>query len=538
MSHAEPLRKDPSRAGIDWRAVAASPWSIAIAAALVMGATLAVSLQRTVLGVAVESDYTGTFAREAQRILLGEPLLLPNHPPGYPFVVALWQMMTGDWLASGLWISGLSTLAVIAASILLFRRLCGTTASWGALLALACSTSFLTHASLASSDMFFVALLYGLLLLVVQVLATPDRVLLWAASGAVAACVLLTRTNGLAAAVVLLLPFIVPRDAARRGRNLAAVAAGFLAPLAAWVLYATATDSVLTAGGTHINLAVAAYGEEYGSWSEQSRYMRAKFQDLPSVLAYDPAQFVQRLATNLAKLPYRAVTKLTWLPIGLLAIPGLILMLRRRPSPAFLVCLLILAGASAIPGILGFHARFHLTLVPLLGALAGVAVAFVLDRLAGRPRLGTLVAAVALVATAATAARTATQILPRVEAQVQREFAEAIPILKLHLEPEATLIARNPNLSFETGRHSHSFPDVAEVALLREALCRDLGEAPVYLFIGDQERRNRPQLTEALETQGASWLEPVAQGTATHWSLFRIRLDHSSAESCSSSSAT
>jgi len=514
-----------------WHRLAASTWTLVGAGSIILLAILVVSLQRTVLGVGVESDFTGVFGREAQRILQAEPLLLPNHPPGYAIVVALGHLLTGDWLRAGLWISAISALVFMLTAVAIFRRLAGPTAAWGALLAFACSTPFLVHASLASSDMFFAALVYVLLALIVAVLASPGRIFLWAAAGAVAACVLLTRTNGLAAAAVLLLPLLVTDPMASRLRNLGAVNAGFVLPLLGWAAYATVSGSAMTPTDTYLNLAVAAYGDEAGTWGEQMFRFKATMHDLGDVLAHDPAQLARRFAENLALLPVRAARSLTWMPIALLAVPGLAIMLLKHRSLAFFACLFIVAGASAIPGILGFHARFHLTLVPFLGAMAGVAYAALLDRLAVRESMRAGLAVVVLAACTVVALKAQARVMPLVEVPAQREFAESIPVIRRETPRDATLVARNPNLTFETGRHAFYLPDVDSVADLRAALCRDVPrDRQAFLYLGGLERRFRPELAAALDMAAVDWLEPRASGSAMPWTLQRIRLDRAACE--------
>lgn len=532
----------PARpSSFDWRALVASPWCLAVAVGLLALAISIVSLQRTVLGVGVESDFTGTYTVEAQRIHAGEPLKLNHHPPGYPFVLAAAHRIAGDWLQAGLWISGISALAFMSAGLATWRRLAGAPAAWGAMLAFACSTPFFTAASVAASDMLFAALVYVLLLLVTRALDAPGRTFFWAGCGAVAACVLMTRSNGLAAVVVLAAPFMAPRQAASRVRNLAVVAVAFLVPLFAWWIYASVTGSPTHPMQNYLNIAGAAYFDPTRPWIEQKVEHLAAMTSLADVLAYDPPRLIRQLLSNLALMPFRAARSLTWMPLALLAIPGLAILLLRRRSPALLVCLAILGGITAIVGIMGFQARFHLILVPLVGAQAGVAVASLWERFAiGRAARSVLVAAL-LVAAGAAAARSYSRVLPLVEAPVQREFAEAIPYLRAHTESDATLVVRGPSLAFQTGLSRVFLPDVASASELREALCRDTDPAhPVYLYIGEMERDYRSALIQDLAARPVPWLEPVARGSRTDWTLYRFhreRLDDGAGQSLCTSGA-
>ena len=505
-----------------------------------LAAIACVSLQRTFLGVEVESDFTGSFAREAQRILTGQALELLTHPPGYPFVVALGRSLSGEWLDAGLWISGISAAVVLIASIATFRRLAGTAASWGALLACACSMPFLTYASTASSDMFFAALIYLLLALVVHALAAPRRLLLWTGCGAIAACVLLTRSNGMVAAAVLALPWLVPAHEANRARNFAALAVGFLLPLLAWFFYAASTDSPRWPAGNYRNIAVAAFVGRVRRVARKScRVAGRHSRNLADVLAYDPVRLVSRLATNLALLPAKAALTLTWIPFAVLAVPGLVLLLLRRRTPALLACLSLIAGMTLLTGILGYLARHYLMLVPLIGAMAGVAFAWALDRaaLAQAPRV--LVTLAAILVAGIVSARTHAKVLPQLETEVQVEFSQAASYVMRQTEPDAVIVARSCSISISTGRNGWYLEDVGAVSALYDDLCHGIGvTSPAYLFIGEMERSYRSDLVREISARPIPWLEPVARGTTSSWTLYRIRLDQAQDMSCSSSSAT
>ena len=539
MANPQSLPPSPSISRIDWRRVAASPWTIGLGVSCLLAAIACVSLQRTFLGVEVESDFTGAFAREAQRMLKGEPLALLTHPPGYPFVVAMGRVLSGDWLDGALWISGISAAIVLVASIATFRRLAGTAASWGALLACACSLPFLAYASTASSDMYFAALVYVLLGLIVHALAAPRRLLTWTGCGAIAACVLLTRTNGMVAAAVLALPWLVPAHEANRSRNFAALAVGFLMPLVAWGSYAASTDSPWWPVGNYRNIAVAAFVGGSGGWHERVAALPADIQNLADVLAYDPARLVSRLATNLALLPAKAALTLTWIPFTILAAPGLVLVLLRRRTPALLACLSLIAGMTLLTGILGYLARHYLMLVPLIGAMAGVAFAWVLDRgaLGQAPRV--LLTLAAFLVAGIVGARTYAKVLPQLETEVQVEFSQAASYLMRQTEPDAVIVARNYSISISTGRNGWFLANFSTLSALYDDFCHGIGAtSPAYLFIGEMERRYRSDLVRELSSRPISWLEPVAHGTTSSWTLYRIRLDQAQDMSCSSSSAT
>jgi len=538
MSHSErpPLELDRPV----WGRLAASPSTMAVAVAALAAAILCVSLQRTFLGTGVETDFSSLFAQETLRLFRGEPLEMLYHPPGFSFVLALGRLI-GDvsWLTTGLWITGLSVVVVVAASIATWRRLAGDAAAWGAIAALASSIPFRVSASVASSDMFFTALVCVLLLLIVTALQSPRRTAVWAACGAMAACVFLTRTNGLVAVIVLAMPLLVASADANRAKNVAAVAIAFLLPIAAWALFAWHTNSPFMPVKNHLNIAVAVFGEGNGKWGEQMQRLEPIMRNMADVLRYDPPRLIAVLARNLATLPYYIMRSLVWPPLALLAVPGLFMLLRKRCTPALLICLGFLAAMTALSGIMEFVARFFLVLIPAIGAMAGVAFKAGLDRLAIRekPRLATSGAAVLVMI--AVSAWSHTQVLPRIESGPVTEFAEAAAQVRSLTERDARVYSRSASMVLESGRRVTFLATFESLDQFREAFCRDAGgPTPSYLYLGSLEREFRGALSRELTAQEQDWLEPVARGTTTDWTLYRILFDQSSAASCSSSSAT
>jgi hypothetical protein len=539
MAHAEIPAMEAAR--VHWQRLASSPWAMAAAVALLMGAIACTSSQRTFLGTGVETDFSSLFAQEALRILRGEPLRVAYHPPGFAFVLASARLLhDGSWLEAGLWISGLSAAAAMAFSVVAWRRLAGNAAAWGVILAYATSLPFRVSASEAMSDMFFTALMSLLLLLVVVVLQSPRRMSLWAACGAIAAAAFLTRTNGIAAAAVLALPLAVPAGHANRTRSFLVVAAVFLLPIAAWVLFAQATGSPYLPVKNHLNIAVAVFGDGVGKWGEQMQRLEPVMTNMTAVLLYDPPRLLAKIGTNLISLPFHIARTLVWPPFALLAVPGLALLLWNRRTPALLVCLGILFAVTLLSGIVDFVARFYLLLIPAIGAMAGVAFAAALERLRVHDLARIAAVTAAFLVCGAVAAWTHARLLTRIESGPVSEFAEAASEVRSHTEDDAVIFARSPSMVLESRRRLHYLDNVANADALFRMMCAQVvGERqPAYVYIGTLEREYRGQLVRDLASNPPSWLEPVARGMTTDWTLYRVVVDQSNAASCSSSSAT
>ena len=94
-------------------------------------------------------------------------------------------------------------------------------------------------------------------------------------------------------------------------------------------------------------------------------------------------------------------------------------------------------------------------------------------------------------------------------------------------EPNAKIFARKSNLAFGAGRLPWQFRDVADLDELRQDLCAQIVPGqPAYLFIGSAEREERARVANDLSaSKHVSWLQLVAKGDKTEWSLYRILLD-------------
>ena len=88
------------------------------------------------------------------------------------------------------------------------------------------------------------------------------------------------------------------------------------------------------------------------------------------------------------------------------------------------------------------------------------------------------------------------------------------------------IFARKSGLAFGAGRMPRQLPDVEDLAVLRRNLCAKLVPGQTaYLFIGYAERRYRARVaTELSAAKQVSWLQLVARGAKTEWSLYRILL--------------
>jgi 4-amino-4-deoxy-L-arabinose transferase-like glycosyltransferase len=486
---------------------------------------LSVSMRRTGLGWGTETDFVGVFAPEAARIIAGEPLKLPFHPPGYAFALAAVQALVDDWLLAGLLISAGAAAIAVFASAWTIGRLFGVAASFGTLAACGCSLLFMSFASQATSDMAFAALLASTLACLVTGMTDAARPRIWFVTGLLAGLAVLTRTNGIAVIAVVAAPLLLPTRLTQRFVLSGIAAIGLAVPLLAWGLYAHLSGSPFSPTNAHVTMAIAAYADGRGT-GERLHVAAAEFHSMRDVLMHDPLGMVRSLTMRLLSLPKLLATKLTWPPIAIAGFGGLLLALYRDRSRAVLAYLAILAMLTGLTAIAPFQARLHLCLVPVMGGFAAYAASTLLERATTRQLTKSLVWAglgLAMLLIALSAHR---QVLPRLETSFQQELAQAAISIHDHVGSDAVIYSRKNHLGLATGREVRWLPDSTSLEALREALCADLQPGRVsYFYFGRAERQYRPELAAEFSSRPTpEWLERVAGGDTPPWTLYRILL--------------
>lgn len=498
---------------------------LALAWAVVAAGIALNSAQRTFPGTGAEADFVGPFASDADRLVAHEPMRLDYHPPGYPMALVLAESLAGDRFRGALWVSGLSALIVVCAGSLVFRRMVSPLAAWGAVAACACSTAFLGNASLATSDMPFAALVTLTLALLVAAMRS-GRLALWALAGAAAAAASLFRSNGIACALVVLAPVLAPHAATPRRRCIAAALGGFVAPWLVWIAWATATGSPALPVSNYVSLAVAGYGSK--GTAEEFLAIRGDFEGIADVLTYDPLRFARTVAGRLLRLPWNLLTSLGWSVISLLAVPGAFVLLWRHRSRPLAAYLAVVAANLGVMGLHPYFDRFNVAFLPLLGAMAALAFAVAIRGIhTHAARVAVVLSASASLAVVGWSGHVVA--MSHVETPMQDELAEAVPALRTHVESGALLFARKPFLGFGEDVERRYLPDVTTVGELRRVIeaQRRRSSRPAYLFVGRAERERRPELIADLQAcEPVAWLEPVARGSATRWTLYRVLAPH------------
>jgi len=484
------------------------------------------ALAREYMTYGTETDFLGGFVPEARRILSGDTLLVDFHPPLYSFLIGAVWLAVRDWFNTGLMVSVLSGVGVLAVSYLFFRRVYGTFAGWGALIGLLASPVFIAYWGLATSDQFFLFLYWAAFLLVLDAHESNSR-RLWAASGVVLGCLLLTRTNGFVSLVLLFIPWIAWSVSRKtRAFNFLAVSAGVAVPLVMWWIYAKSTGSPLMPSKNYADFAFSYFSAPEDRYVGDVRMLfETQFHSLWEVLTHDPATIIKSYLRDLPILARRLFYRdeLLAFPVNHFVLPGLFFLLFVRPRLILVIVAIAVIGQVFLLNIKTFESRFYLFLLPLFGAAVGVLAKTILG-LATRRNEKIGIAVILGLLGAGGVLQAFISAYPYWHSQdkyLQTIVSEAKPVVR----PGATIVAMRPHIPFYLDAASVYFPHVTKMQELDAFLAVQAKSGPVYVFFGDEEKRLRKQIDiQGQVEKTKNRLRPVAEASQPEaWILYEYR---------------
>jgi hypothetical protein len=473
-------------------------WGLTLLVAALLGAgLLALVLGPHRIGdYMTETDFYGQYADGARLIQQGhvDPGRYGVVGPGYEVVLALVGLAVRNlFLAAGLLSAG-SAVATLLLWAALLRRLAGPRLALGATVFLAANATFLRFSYAVTTDALAMGLQAAALFVL---LARPGmRAAAWA--GFLTALAFLTRYNAAAlvpAGLVAIAAGGTPQE--RRGRAALLFSAGFLLPVAPWVLYSLGHGGAFSFQ-LHHNIAYEVFAHARGiTWDEYQHTMQPQFHSLADVIARDPAAVAARMLFNvLDHLRQDARSLLGW-PVALCAVLGLAVGAAdgslRRLAPLGLVWALLFL--SLVPAF--YSERYSLALLPCY--LAGAALLFASPRFAlavGRTRRVWLKTALTVLPLGfALDASVRTQAL--VLNQLPVEVLDAARTLRAERRPGDRVIARKGHVAFYAGVGAVSFPFVRTLPELA-AYARARGAR--WLYFSWPEAETRPDFWYLLDT--------------------------------------
>ncbi|MEX2530706.1 MAG: glycosyltransferase family 39 protein [Gemmatimonadota bacterium] len=505
---------------------------IAVVAWVGFAVVLAIlAFSRAYPGMRTETDLLGPFLRDALQFQRGEALGVEFQPPLYPALLALGHLIYPDWFRVGLGISWLSMVASVGIGFAFFRKLYGPASAWGAAGALAVSATAIAFGAQATSDAPFLFLYTGTLLLALLALRSPRPGVLFLLLGMGISATLLFRFNGLPLLALALVVVLREEPVGVRISYGALLLLGAVMLMGVWLAYATATGSPLYPTENYLNLAMTYFGEGDRISIESRVGVAAQFSSTLDVLLHDPVALGTQYLRDLIYLPQRLLQTgqtrfltdgLMAFPIGLLALPGVVLLFLRNTDRFSLLFLVISVGHVLLLNLKTYDPRFFLFVVPILGAGAGYLLQES-SRLSLR-RWQRAVGAAILLLLAIIGARASLLDARRALRADQIELSEAITGASGIVRADDVVVARKMHVPFYSGAGFELFPEVDSVEDLARELRGLCPQGEIYVYFGQYEEGHRGALAglRVGDVGDSPFFEPVLRGEAAEWTLYRF----------------
>lgn len=442
-----------------------------------------------------ETDFYGAYADGARAIQRGslDPSRYGVIGPLYEIVLAIVGFAIRDLLTA----AELIAVACTVLAVWLWARLLAlrVDARLGLAAAafLAVNPTLIRYGYSATTDALALALQAGCLF----ALLTRTGVRGAALAGLLGALAFLTRYNS-----IVLLPAGLVAIAAggarfeRRGAAALAFAAGFVAPVAPWMLHSLAHGGSF-ASQLHHNIAYDVFARGRGiTWDAYQGEMQSEFRSLGDVIARDPVAVIARQFVNVGEHLARDARELLGLPVALCAAAGLVLGALdggfRRLWPVLLAgALMFLALVPAF-----YSERYSLAVLPLYATLAAAAFASPRFALAaGRPAVW--LKALLVVVPLAMSATVARERVAYTLQQLPYQVLDVAATMRAQARPGDLVLARKPHIGYHGGAKVLAFPYVDSLpglaAYAHEHRVR-------WLFYSWPEATLRPAFTYLLDT--------------------------------------
>lgn len=348
-----------------------------------------------------ESDFFGAYVVQARSFLAGDVVIDAYRGPLYPIALGLFGVVLAP-LGAGLFETGIFLSAVSAAvTLLLFHMLAaralGTRIAILGTLLIAANPIFVRYSYTTGTDMFFVALAYGAVVLTLS----TDR-LQWrraAVVGVVLGLAYLTRYNGavlLAAALLAVVVVNVWRsDWKRRLIAAGVVVATFALVITPWGWYRLSKKGDFFYDRNHMNVAYSLLPE--GTSTDHVYGVDISgFDSIVDVIVAFPGQLLGQLPTRGYAQFVNDMGRVIHWPLGFFVIVGLLSLFVVRPTRRETAYYVFALCFFSVLLMVFYGERFGLFLIPAYAMLGARAVLRLPERVEDR-----LLARVSILAAAA-----------------------------------------------------------------------------------------------------------------------------------------
>jgi len=338
-------------------------WTLLVGAMLVI-----VFWFRTIGNMNVETDFYWTYVPVAKALLAGRLLLDNFRGPGYEIVLALFQLIVGDFFKAGMLLSVCSAGITLLLLYGVVKRAFDADTALLVAIGTAVIPAFFTFSYTAGTDMFFVVLAFSVLYLLIRSNLTHPWLLLLA--GLLSGYTYLTRYNGLAimlaagASILWLCDPAVPWK--KRIGSAFIFLTGAAVTIVPFSIYTHQVTGRFSYNDNFLNVAYEVYGRGRIRWDDYWQAIAPHFRSYADVMAYDPVKFFEHIGLNLFRHGWNDLTLLVPWPVGLGAVAGAIVMARSGLTRMQAVVLLFAALSYLILLPVFYTERFALLLLPFI----------------------------------------------------------------------------------------------------------------------------------------------------------------------------
>jgi len=281
----------------------------------------------------VETDFYWSYVPEARSFLNGSVYISPFRGPVYPVALAAASLIIQDIFHAGILLAILSASLVLYFSYRIFMTLYDRRmALWGTMLIMV-NPVFIQYSYSAGTDMFFNALVTGVLYLYAGFRKSIPFVILTAFISAVA---YLTRYNGVF--LVLVIPFcllILNHDRLETKKRILLsllFLAVFALTILPWGLYCLQEKGQFLYNNNYRNIAYELYGKGKISWDAFWSQQQSGVNSFGDVILKDPGLFIRNVAANTGIHFFQDMKQLMGLQTGIFVIAGIISLFFSRPD--------------------------------------------------------------------------------------------------------------------------------------------------------------------------------------------------------------
>jgi len=324
---------------------------------------------------ASETDFFDAYVSQARKFLGGELVVDPFRGPVYPIVLAgLYKVLSplkAGLFETGIVLSALSAGVVVGLSYRLLVLLYSARAAMVATVLLATNPVFVRYSYTTGNDMFFLAIAMVAIYAFLRI-----KKLLWyelVVVGGVTALAYLTRYNGASVLLAMFvgLLFLNIWKKPWRNRWVAAliVLGAFAAVITPWSVHSKQKTGKFFYNRNYVNIALGVYSTE----GDTDRFLRENpntFNSFVDVVTYDPVKFFVGVPERAVRHVNTIVFRVIMLPVGSLALLGMLFLLIRPPDRRELAYYTFGVAYFIVIIPVFFSDRFVLFLIPVTIALA------------------------------------------------------------------------------------------------------------------------------------------------------------------------